>query len=73
VAVGVSDYKEDNLDLHYAAADAHALHRALVAQEGKAYQKVHSILLADGAFEPPQRRIFKMPSTYFSMLAKMTL
>jgi len=26
VAVGVSDYKEDNLDLHYAAADAHALH-----------------------------------------------
>jgi WD40 repeat protein len=53
VAVGVSDYKEDNLDLHYAAADAHALHRALLAQEGKAYRKVHSILLADGADEAP--------------------
>jgi WD40 repeat protein len=53
VAVGVSDYKEDNLDLHYAAADAHALHRALVAQQGKAYRKVHSILLADGADEAP--------------------
>jgi hypothetical protein len=33
VAVGVSDYKEDNLDLHYAADDAHALHRALVARQ----------------------------------------
>jgi hypothetical protein len=31
--------------------------RALVAQEGKAYRKVHSILLADGAFEPPRLTI----------------
>jgi WD40 repeat protein len=53
VAIGVSDYQEESLNLHYAAADAHALHRALVAQEGKAYRKVHSILLADGADEAP--------------------
>ncbi|TGO02504.1 hypothetical protein PN36_23945 [Candidatus Thiomargarita nelsonii] len=29
------------------------MHRALLAQQGKAYRKVHSILLADGADEAP--------------------
>ncbi len=37
IAIGVSDYQNDTLDLRYAAADAHALHNALIAQQGKAY------------------------------------
>ncbi len=53
VAVGVSDYQEDSLDLRYAADDAKALHRILVSQQGKAYQKVDSVLLADDAKTPP--------------------
>ncbi len=53
VAVGVSDYQADNLDLKYAAADARAFHRALLKQKGKAYKKLHSILLADRAEESP--------------------
>jgi len=53
VAVGVSDYQEDSLDLRYAADDAKALHRILVTQQGKAYQKVESVLLADDAKTPP--------------------
>jgi len=39
--------------LRYAAADARALHKALVAQQGKAYRNVHSLLLADGAEQAP--------------------
>jgi len=57
VAVGVSDYQDDNLDLSYAAADAYALHRILVAQQGKAYRKVESVLLADGAKTPSASQI----------------
>ena len=53
VAIGVSDYQENSFDLRYAAADARALHKALVAQQGKAYRNVHSLLLADGAEQAP--------------------
>jgi len=46
VAIGVSDYQDDRLDLNYAAADAHAVHDIFVAQQGKKYKKVNSVLLA---------------------------
>ena len=53
ISVGVSDYRENSLDLHYAAADARAFHKALLKQKGKSYRKIHHILLADGADESP--------------------
>ncbi len=61
VAVGVSDYQDDSLglDLRYAAADAHALHNILVTQQGKAYQKVETMLLADNAKIPTASQIKK--------------
>jgi len=52
IAIGVSDYQQQGFDLKYAAADARAVYHALVAQQGKAYKQVKSILLADGALAP---------------------
>ena len=53
ISVGVSNYREDSLDLRYAAADARAFHRALLKQKGKNYRQIHEILLADGSKEAP--------------------
>jgi len=57
VAVGVSDYQDDNLDLQYAATDANALHELILAQEGKAYEKVQSVLLTDDTEIPTSSKI----------------
>ncbi|MEN8219725.1 MAG: caspase family protein [Pseudomonadota bacterium] len=64
VAVGVSDYEDDSLDLRYAADDARALHGMLVAQKGKAYRKVEAVLLADDAKAPTDSQIKKALSLF---------
>jgi WD40 repeat protein len=57
IAIGVSDYQQPGFDLKYAAADARAVYHALVAQQGKTYKQVKSVLLADGAQTPTAANI----------------
>lgn len=45
LAVGVSNYKEQRLNLHYAAQDAEDFVKAIVRQEGGLYQQVSPRLL----------------------------
>lgn len=60
VAIGVSRYQDNRLNLAYAASDAKAFVQAMAGQEGKMYAQVRSKLLVDdqatranvlGAFE----------------------
>nr|VFJ61812.1 MAG: WD40 repeat [Candidatus Kentron sp. FW] len=48
LAIGISDYADDGLDLRYADDDARAMARMLKAQEGRLYGKVVSRLLTNG-------------------------
>jgi len=53
VAVGVSDYANDELDLRFAAADAQAFHQAILRQSSNLYKQVHERLLITGSTTPP--------------------
>ncbi|KOR27867.1 hypothetical protein TI05_18075, partial [Achromatium sp. WMS3] len=53
VAVGVSDYANDDLDLRFAAADAQAFHQAILRQSSNLYKQVHERLLITGGTTPP--------------------
>jgi uncharacterized caspase-like protein len=46
LAIGVNDYPAGLAPLAFAAPDAHALHEALLAQKGKVFADIHSLLLA---------------------------
>ncbi len=45
LAIGVSDYKDSNLNLKYADNDARSIAKVLKAQEGKLFDEVHYKLL----------------------------
>jgi WD40 repeat protein len=49
LAIGVSDYLNDDLKLEYPANDARSFVKALQAQQGRAFAKVTARLLADRA------------------------
>ncbi|HHL18502.1 MAG TPA: hypothetical protein ENJ33_02065 [Thiothrix sp.] len=57
VAVGVSDYDDNELDLHFAAKDAIAVEKILQQQGNKQYKKVISVILADGHKNPTRNNI----------------
>lgn len=57
VAVGVSDYNDNELDLQFAAKDAIAVEKILQQQGNKQYKSVVSVVLADGHKAPTRNNI----------------
>jgi len=57
IAVGVSDYNNNDLDLQFAAKDAIALEKILQQQGNKQYKEVISVILADGHKSPTRNNI----------------
>ncbi len=57
VAIGVSDYNDNDLDLNFAAKDATAFYNRLTQQAKKNHQSVKGILVADGHQTPTAANI----------------
>ena len=56
ISVGVDEYVNlPEHSLRFASADASAISRLFIEQEGKNYDRVESIILSDSAGEPPTR------------------
>jgi WD40 repeat protein len=66
LAVGINDYQDPLLpDLNYAVNDAREIIEVFKKQEGRRYEKVHSLLIADGEASPPGAASIRANMDYF--------